>query len=84
VVEVKENIMYSLYDLHLEKQYQAGQLARRLKNRYLMSSMKRTSAVDRMLIKLGALMINWGTRLQSRCQEIAETASGLTHDASHA
>jgi hypothetical protein len=84
VVEVKENIMYSLYDLHLEKQHQAGQLAKRLKNRYLMRSMKRTSVADRMLIKLGTLMINWGTRLQSRCQELAETATGLTHDASHA
>ncbi|MGD2252956.1 MAG: hypothetical protein PVF70_08595 [Anaerolineales bacterium] len=76
--------MYSLYDLHLEKQYQAGQLARMLKNRHLMASMKRTSAVDRMLIKLGTLMINWGTRLQSRCQELADTTSSLRHDASHA
>jgi hypothetical protein len=76
--------MYSLYDLDLEKQHQAGQLARRLKNRYLMRSMKRTSVADRMLIKLGALMINWGTRLQSRCQEISESACGLRRDASHA
>jgi hypothetical protein len=84
VVEVKENIMYSLYDLHLEKQHRAGELVKRLKNRNLMGSMKRTSAVDRMLIKLGALMINWGTQLQSRCQELSESTSGLRRDASHA
>ena len=73
--------MYSHNDLLIEKQYQATKMAKQLENRHLLRSLNRTGTVDKVLIKLGTLMVNWGTRLQSRCQEFAK--GSMQQDASH-